>query len=146
MSSLVGTPLYMAPQILVGKKYDEEVDWWSIGVILYVLLCGYPPFESDNQADLRNQILNLGVKFDSDDWQNVSVEARDLVQKLLIIEQDKRIKVEEIINHPWMLGDADNNHLTTVQDNIKKFKSKLRQVRNAIRAVRIMQSLRIGGN
>ena len=69
-----------------------------------------------------------------------------MVQKLLIIEQDKRIKVEEIINHPWMLGDADNNHLTTVQDNIKKFKSKLRQVRNAIRAVRIMQSLRIGGH
>ena len=52
--------------------------------------------------------------------------------------------MEEIINHPWMLGNADNNHLTTVQDNIKKFKSKLRQVRNAIRAVRIMQSLKIG--
>ena len=52
--------------------------------------------------------------------------------------------MEEIINHPWMLGNADNNHLATVQDNIKKFKSKLRQVRNAIRAVRIMQSLKIG--
>jgi serine/threonine protein kinase len=44
MSSAVGTPLYMAPEILCGKKYDVEVDWWSIGVMLYVLLTGYPPF------------------------------------------------------------------------------------------------------
>lgn len=53
MSSLVGTPLYMAPEILSGKKYNEEVDWWAIGVILYVLLVGYPPFESDNETDLK---------------------------------------------------------------------------------------------
>ena len=69
--------------MLTGKKYDEEVDWWSIGVILYVLLCGYPPFESDNEVDLRSEILNIGVKFDSADWENVSEEARDLVKRLL---------------------------------------------------------------
>lgn len=53
MSSLVGTPLYMAPEILSGKKYKEEVDWWAIGVILYVLLCGYPPFNADNEVELK---------------------------------------------------------------------------------------------
>lgn len=92
MSSLVGTPLYMAPEILTGKRYDEEVDWWSIGVILYVLLCGYPPFESDNELDLQKEIMNEGIKFDSSDWSSVSEEARDLVHKLLTVEQDKRIR------------------------------------------------------
>lgn len=64
LSTAVGTPLYMAPEILQGSKYGEDVDWWSIGVILYVLLCGYPPFESDNEVDLKNEILLNGINFD----------------------------------------------------------------------------------
>ena len=72
MSTSVGTPLYMAPEILSGNKYDEDVDWWSIGIILYVLLCGYPPFESDNEVDLLKEIKNGGIKFDADDWSGIS--------------------------------------------------------------------------
>lgn len=94
----------MAPQILSGMKYDEQVDWWSIGVILYVLLCGYPPFESQNEVDLKKEIMSSGVKFDADDWGNISTEAKDLVKKLLTIENKKRIKAEDLINHPWMLN------------------------------------------
>lgn len=62
----------MAPEILKGQKYDEQVDWWSIGVILYVLLCGYPPFESENEVDLKNEILGNEIKFDPEDWGKVS--------------------------------------------------------------------------
>lgn len=72
LSTAVGTPLYMAPQILQGSKYGEVCDWWSIGVILYVLLCGYPPFQSDNEVDLKTEILHNGIKFDDDDWKNIS--------------------------------------------------------------------------
>ena len=76
LSTAVGTPLYMAPEILTGRKYDEQVDWWSIGVMLYVMLCGYPPFESDNEVELKKEILSSGVKFDKDDWGSISPEGR----------------------------------------------------------------------
>jgi serine/threonine protein kinase len=79
MSTLVGTPLYMAPEILSGKKYNEVVDWWAIGVMLYVLLCGYPPFEADNESELKKEIYEKGIKYDAADWENVSEEGRDLV-------------------------------------------------------------------
>lgn len=93
--------------------------------------------------DLKQEILTQGIKFDSDDWGHVSLEAQDLVRKLLTIEKDKRIGAEDIINHPWMTGEISAPAiLTNVQENIKKFKSKLRQVKNAIRAISIMQSLR----
>ena len=76
LSTAVGTPLYMAPEILTGRKYDEQVDWWSIGVMLYVMLCGYPPFESVNEVELKKEILSSGVKFDEDDWGSISPEGR----------------------------------------------------------------------
>ena len=67
------------------------VDWWAIGVILYVLLVGYPPFESDNETDLKKEIYEGGIKFDPSDWDHISEEAQDLVRKLMTIEQGKRI-------------------------------------------------------
>jgi serine/threonine protein kinase len=73
----------------------------------------------------------------------VSDEARNLVKELLTIDNEKRIRADQIINHPWMVIEARRANLNSVQENIKKFKNKLRQVINAIRAVRIMQGLRI---
>jgi serine/threonine protein kinase len=82
-----------------------------------------------------------GIKFDMDDWGHVSEEAQDLVRQLLTIDNEKRIGAADIINHKWMTKDIVPTILPNVQENIKKFKSKLRQVKNAIRAISIMQSL-----
>lgn len=111
--------------------------------MLYVLLCGYPPFESENEVDLKKEITTGGIKFDEDDWSKVSDEARNLVKDLLTIDNEKRIRADQIINHPWMVIEARRANLNSVQENIKKFRNKLRQVMNALRAVRIMQGLRI---
>jgi serine/threonine protein kinase len=85
--------------------------------------------------------LHNGIKFDEEDWKNISDEAKDLVTDLLTINPEKRIKSEEILNHPWMTGETSKKELKNVQGNIKKFTNKLRVIRNAIKAVRIMQSL-----
>ena len=67
------------------------------------------------------------------------------MRKLLAIDHEKRIRAEDIINHPWMVSEARKDSLASVQDNLKKFKTKLRQVKNAIKAVRLMQGLNLGG-
>ncbi len=82
-----------------------------------------------------------GIKFDQDDWSHVSEEAQDLVRQLLTIDNEKRIGAADIINHKWMTGEITPVILPNVQENIKKFKLKLRQIKNAIRAISIMQTL-----
>ena len=78
MKTVVGTPYYVAPEVLKGS-YDKRCDVWSLGVILFVFLCGYPPFEGDNNKEIFKNVLKQDLKFDPADWTTVSKEAKDLV-------------------------------------------------------------------
>lgn len=99
MSQKFGTPYYIAPEVL-KKNYDEKCDLWSIGVILYILLCGYPPFNGANDKQIIEAVLkgkftldgNLYSHYNSEpEWDEVSEEAKDLVRKLLTFDPAKRI-------------------------------------------------------
>ena len=74
----------MAPEILKGHRYGTEVDMWSLGVIMYILLCGYPPFHDSNQMRLFKKIRSGQYRFDSPYWDNVSPQAKDLIRHLLV--------------------------------------------------------------
>lgn len=100
MTTIVGTPFYVAPEVLSGK-YDTQCDLWSCGVILYVLLCGYPPFDGDSNKDIFRAILKSKLEFDEDEWGNISAEAKDLISQLLDKDPKKRIKVDKALQHPW---------------------------------------------
>jgi calcium-dependent protein kinase len=78
----VGTPYYMAPEVIKGS-YDQKCDVWSLGVMIYVLLCGYPPFNGANKNQIINSVLNGDFKFPAKEWGSISKEAKDLVTKLL---------------------------------------------------------------
>ena len=85
-----GTPGYVAPEILKGKKYGTAVDMWSCGVIVYILLGGYPTFHDDNHAILYRKIKAADYAFDPQYWDQVSDDAKDLIKKMLVVDPDKR--------------------------------------------------------
>ena len=99
-----GSPWYVAPEILTGRPYDASVDMWSIGVITYILLSGYPPFHHENQAILFRKIKECQYRFDAPYWDNVSAEAKDLIRRLLVLQPLRRLTVEQVLSHPWIAG------------------------------------------
>ena len=101
MVSRTGTPYYMAPEVLNGS-YDESCDMWSIGVITYCLLCGYPPFNADNDAQLYRKIQTCDYEFHEKYWDHLSTEAREFVSSLIEPETKRRLKPEEALKHPWL--------------------------------------------
>lgn len=100
LHSIVGSPYYVAPEVLEGN-HDKKCDIWSLGVIMYVLICGSPPFYSENKIELYYKIRNEQPTFQGKIWQKVSSEAIDLIKEMLNKNPKKRPKSDKIIEHSW---------------------------------------------
>ncbi|GAM18627.1 hypothetical protein SAMD00019534_018020 [Acytostelium subglobosum LB1] len=106
MKTMCGTPQYLAPEILTNGAngaggYGKEVDCWSMGAILYVMLCGHPPFDDSQDISIFEQIRNAVYEFPDEDWATVSAEAKDLIKRLLTANPSKRYSCNQILEHPW---------------------------------------------
>lgn len=101
MCNQVGTPYYMSPDVLRGK-YDRSCDLWSIGVMTYILLCGYPPFNGANDAAVHDSIRKGDLVFERGVWANLSKTSRDFVSKLLSTDSSKIGSAAEALHHPWV--------------------------------------------
>ncbi|KAF5913292.1 hypothetical protein HPG69_016908 [Diceros bicornis minor] len=97
-----GTPGYLSPEVLRKDPYGKPVDLWACGVILYILLVGYPPFWDEDQHRLYQQIKAGAYDFPSPEWDTVTPEAKDLINKMLTINPSKRITAAEALKHPWI--------------------------------------------
>lgn len=104
MSTACGTPGYVAPEVLKGEAYGEAVDLWSIGVILYILLCGFPPFYHESTAQLYKQIKKGEFDFPDPYWTDISREAKDLIKGLLTVDPKRRLTCDQVLRHPWISG------------------------------------------
>ena len=100
LNEVVGTPYYVAPEVLM-TNYRTECDMWSVGVLLYIMLCGYLPFTGSSPKEVFVKILKGEFKMDSPEWSYVSEECKDLVKKLLMVNHFERIKATEALSHPW---------------------------------------------
>lgn len=100
-SEIVGSPYYMAPEVL-RRNYGQECDVWSAGVILYILLCGVPPFWADTDEGIAHAIVEGELNFERDPWPKVSQEAKDLVTGMLDQNPYTRLTIEEVLENPWI--------------------------------------------
>jgi len=106
MKTACGTPAFVAPEILRQERYDSQVDMWSLGVILYTMLCGYPPFVEKNLPTLYKTIKRGYVRFDRPYWDNVSESAKDCVRGLLTVDSQKRLNPVDLQKHLWLTVSA----------------------------------------
>ncbi|XP_063968051.1 MAP kinase-activated protein kinase 5-like [Lytechinus pictus] len=126
------TPYYVAPQVLEAQKrqrreqknliqtsprpytYDKGCDMWSLGVIIYIMLCGYPPFYPDTPSrqlskDMRHKIMAGQYEFPTEEWSLISDEAKDVVKRLLKVDPSERLNIEELCSHPWLKENSAPN-------------------------------------
>jgi len=108
MQTACGTPSYVAPEVLNATGYGKEVDMWSIGVITYILLCGFPPFYGDTVPEIFEQIMEANFDYPEEYWGSVTKEAKDFINKLLVVETSDRMSASDALKHAWLLGAAGN--------------------------------------
>lgn len=124
MTTISGTPYYIAPEVL-QEIYDEKCDIWSCGVILYIFLCGYPPFNGDNDTEIMKAVKKGIYDFPTEEWSSVSKEAKELVSNMLKYDPKSRYSAKECLANTWFKKHetlADKKISQNALANLKKFK------------------------
>ncbi|KAG0329972.1 hypothetical protein BGZ99_009416 [Dissophora globulifera] len=131
---------YAAPEVLLRKGHGKPVDMWSIGIITYTLLCGYAPFQAENDQQLVQEIARCNVVFHERYWRDVSVEARDFIKCLLRAHPEKRLTATEALQHKWITTETGND--ADLLDNVKEGFNAKRMFKKTVRAVAAANRLR----
>lgn len=139
LSTQCGTPAYIAPEIIFGVPYDTQVDLWSLGVIMYIVLSGYPPFHASTHQDLFELIKHGMYKFHDEHWGKISKEAKELVTGLLMVDPKKRLNASKALQSAWMKQDDEILKGQDLSDNLDKFRkfNAIRKIKQAVLAVRL---------
>lgn len=146
LTTQCGTPGYVSPEILEGRPYDTRADMWSVGVILYILLGGYPPFIENNQRDLFRKIRRGDYEFHEEYWGTVSSEAKELISSLLTVDPDVRLSAQDALENQWIRFDDEvlaQRDLGGTLTTLTKYnaKRKFKAAVSTVMAVNKLQSL-----
>lgn len=127
MYASCGTPTYVAPEVILNRPYTNKCDMWSLGVIMYVLLSGCPPFYSKNLKTLLKRITNGRFDFRPSAFQDVSNEAKELIKELLTYDPEKRLSAAELLQKPWI-----KHHMKVPQKALRKASAQLEKLTRSI--------------
>ncbi|KAJ3312290.1 calcium calmodulin-dependent protein kinase type 1G, partial [Blyttiomyces sp. JEL0837] len=139
LKTACGTPAYIAPEVLRQSGHGKPVDVWGMGVITYVLLCGYTPFYGESQHELFEAIIHGEYEFEEEFWSQVSEDAKDFIRKMLTLDPRERPTAEEVLKHKWLETTANADLLETIKKNLAK--QRLKKAINAVRAANVMEHL-----
>jgi calcium-dependent protein kinase len=138
MSSRAGTSYYVAPQVFAGK-YNYLCDLWSAGVIMYVLLSGYPPFYGQTDQEVLAKVKQGHLSFSSKDWKGISEDAKDLVRMLVKMDPKDRLNAEQALNHSWIQNcapQASNVSLpTSFVPKLRRFRCRSKFAKAALHVI-----------
>jgi calcium-dependent protein kinase len=138
LTTKAGTPYYVAPQVLAGK-YGHESDLWSCGVIMFVLLCGYPPFFGETDSEVLVKVRLGNFSFNPADWKNISEDAKNLIRMLLKMNPRDRYSAEQALNHDWIKNKAPAAKNVSLQssfvDNLRGFRSQNKLKKAALQII-----------
>jgi len=123
MMTACGTPAYVAPEVLESSQagYDKEVDMWSMGVITYILLCGFAPFHGDTVKELLRVVVRGEYSFPSPYWDPISSQAKDFISKLLVKDPSRRLAAPQALQHPWLKSEGSKIVLPSFRDQMQKY-------------------------
>ena len=123
-STTCGTPGYVAPEVLMQMPYGKECDYWSIGVVTFILLSGTPPFYEEDNFALFEQIKACKYDFEVETWNSVSPEGKDFVSKILVADPKIRLDCDTMLSHPWMnLELSGKEKLSVAKSQLSKYVS-----------------------
>lgn len=142
LTQICGTPGYVAPECFEGKPYNESVDLWSIGVIVYIMLCGFEPFYEETDEAMFARILKADYSFPSPYWDGISENAKDLIEHLITLNPAKRLTAVQAAKHRWVTGHAaSTKELPETYKRIREFNAR-RKLKASVRTVQAFNRLR----
>ncbi|CAI5508843.1 unnamed protein product [Closterium sp. Naga37s-1] len=137
LSDVVGSPYYVAPEVL-RRRYNEKADVWSMGVIIYILLSGVPPFWAETEQGIFEAVLRGELDFESDPWPSISEDSKDLIRHMCCLDPKKRYSAYDVLCHPWVAKDGvapDKPLGSAVLSRLKQFTAMNKLKKMALRVI-----------
>jgi len=142
MKTACGTPGYVSPEIVNNVRYTVKTDVWSLGVITYILLCGFPPFYSESTFELYQQIKHGDYSFPNPYWSEISKEAKDLIRHMLCVDANKRFSAAQVLAHDWISsGQQSTKSLGNKHTKLLMIMQARRRLRRCVQIVRACNRL-----